>query len=158
MASDETPGWQAWFDGTALPNPGRLGLGAVLLSPAGERRELSRPAGLTGCNNEAELLALIAVLELARELGARRMTLYGDSDFAIRAGRRDALDPVTRLPRLLPLVARLIELLGSFEVAALVWVPRHRNGDADRLARQALGLPHKAAPVPKSRKRRRGRP
>lgn len=151
----EIAGWQAWFDGTALPNPGRLGLGAVLLSPAGVRRELSQPAGRVGCNNEAELLALIAVLELASELGARRIALHGDSDFAIRAGRRQALEPVTRLPRLLPLIARLDELLGRFEVALLSWVPRHRNADADRLARQALGLPHKAAPVPNGRKRRR---
>lgn len=149
--------WHGWFDGAARPNPGRLGLGAVLVSPAGERQELSRSPGAVGCNNEAEMLALIALLELARALGARRICLHGDSDFAISAARRAAGDELTQVPRLLPLIARLHGLLSGFEVVALGWIPRHRNGEADRLARQAIGLPEKIAEVPVARKRRRGR-
>ena len=148
--------WHGWFDGTARPNPGRLGLGAVLVAPGGERQELSRSPGAVGCNNEAEVLALIALLELALALGARRISLHGDSDFAIRAGQGGAGE-LTQVPRLLPLITRLRGLLSGFEAVALVWVPRHRNGEADRLARQAIGLPEKLAPVPVSRKRRRGR-
>lgn len=143
--------WQAWFDGAAFPNPGRLGLGAVLLSPAGERHELSRLAGVSGCNNEAELLAMLGVLELARRAGARHIALRGDSDFAIRAGQAHlAGNPtgITEIPRLMELIHRLNELLGGFESVVLNWIPRHRNGDADRLSRQALGLPHKPAVVP----------
>jgi ribonuclease HI len=148
--------WHGWFDGAARPNPGRLGLGAVLVSPAGERQELSRCAGSVGCNNEAEMLALIALLELAQARGARRIKLHGDSDFAIRAGRRGAGAELTQVPRLVPLITRLQDLLSGFEAVALVWIPRHRNGAADRLARQAIGLPEKIAEVPVARKRRRG--
>lgn len=153
--------WQAWFDGAAFPNPGRLGLGAVLLSPAGERHELSTLAGVSGCNNEAELLAMLAVLALASQLGAREIRLHGDNDLAIRAGQADRRKPppaLTGVPRLLPLLAKLRDALDQFERVSLVWVPRHRNGDADRLSRQALGLPHKPPVVP-GRKlvKRRGR-
>lgn len=153
--------WQAWFDGASCPNPGRIGLGGVLLSPAGERHELSKLAGVSGCNNEAELLAMLAVLELALNAGARHIELRGDSDFAIRAGQaRWAADSpgITEIPRLVALIRRLVELLGRFDSAVLGWIPRHRNGDADRLSRQALGLPHKPAPVPGRKEgTRRGR-
>ena len=47
--------WQAWFDGSSHPNPGRLGIGGVLRSPAGETLEISRMAG-HGDSNEAEFL------------------------------------------------------------------------------------------------------
>lgn len=150
--------WQGWFDGAAFPNPGRIGLGAVLLSPAGERHELSTLAGASGCNNEAELLALLALLALATELGAKELRLHGDSDFAIRAGQAGQAGQggerraLTEVPRLLPLLARLDDALERFEGVSLVWVPRHRNGEADRLSRLALGLPHKVAVVPGRKK------
>lgn len=144
--------WQGWFDGAAFPNPGRIGLGAVLFSPAGERHELSTLAAASGCNNEAELLALLAVLDLATKLGAQAIRLHGDSDFVIRAGQRDRARAITAVPRLVPLLARLNAALEGFKVVSLVWVPRHRNGEADRLSRQALGLPHKPAAVPGRKK------
>ena len=153
-------GWQGWFDGAAFPNPGRIGLGAVLFSPAGERHELSMLAGRSGCNNEAELLALLAVLDLATKFGAKEIRLHGDSDFVIRAGQagqRAGRQAVTAVPRLVPLLARLNAALQTFDAATLVWVPRHRNGEADRLSRQAPGLPHKVAPVPGTKQRSRRR-
>lgn len=63
--------WRIWFDGAAHPNPGRIGLGAVLLGPAGQRVDFCGLAPDHGCNNEAELLAVAKALELARDAGAR---------------------------------------------------------------------------------------
>ncbi|UUZ54802.1 hypothetical protein LP419_01815 [Massilia sp. H-1] len=34
--------WRAWFDGSAHPNPGRCGIGGLLLGPDGERVEITR--------------------------------------------------------------------------------------------------------------------
>lgn len=122
----------------------------LLQSPAGERREHSATVPGHGCNNEAELHALCLALELARAADARRVSLRGDSDVAVRyvtgAGR-------TSVARLLPLIMRAREGLAGFDAASLVWVPRHRNADADRLARQALGLPPAAVRVPGGRRR-----
>jgi ribonuclease HI len=60
-----------------------------------------------------------------------------------------------------PPIARLAALfeqaraeLASFERVDLKWIPRHRNGEADALARQSLGLPLKQSAQPSKRKRR----
>ena len=54
--------WEAWVDGTALPNPGRIGIGLLLVAPDGTQQALSRAPGRSGCNNKAELRAtLLAV-------------------------------------------------------------------------------------------------
>ncbi|MDD3352918.1 ribonuclease HI family protein [Zoogloea sp.] len=149
-AEQPPPPWQIWFDGCAHPNPGRLGLGVVLIGPAGERLESSTLGG-SGCNNEAEMLALARALEMARTAGARQLHIRGDSDFAVRHVRGEH---ITRLPHLKTLIARVQDSLAAFEHARLEWIPRHRNPDADRLSRAALGLPHKPAPRPVARRRR----
>ena len=56
--------WRSFFDGATVPNPGRRGIGGLLLGPAGQRVEIARDLG-HGTNNEAEYDALIAVLEAA---------------------------------------------------------------------------------------------
>lgn len=107
---------------------------------------------------------MITVLERARRAGATGLRVCGDSDFAIRAGvlcrQGGALEALTRIPRLLNLLAQLQVAVSQWSSLELVWVPRHRNRDADRLSRQALGLPDKPAPVPgkgSERRKKRGR-
>ncbi len=146
--------WQLWFDGSAQPNPGRLGLGAVLVGPLGQRQDYSAQAPGHGCNNEAELLALGKALELARQAGARHLVLRGDSDFAVRHLRGEA---VTQVGRLKTLIVAIRAQLDGFASARLEWVPRHRNPDADRLSRAALGLPDKPAGPPGAKKKKRHR-
>jgi ribonuclease HI len=137
--------WQAWFDGSALPNPGRMGIGFVLRAPDGACHERSFAAHEPGCNNEAELHALCALLEFAQAQGVRRLQVYGDSDVAVRyATGIDA----TEVARLHLLVMRTQALLDGFEHVGLNWVPRHRNGTADELSRKALGLAPKPAAWP----------
>ena len=143
--------WQAWFDGSALPNPGKIGIGVMLLSPGGVRSEKSEPTGCSGCNNEAELHALGAALEMAGQAGARRLVLRGDSDVALRYVRGSES---TQIARLQLLIADARESMGCFEDVQLIWIPRHRNVEADRLSRQALGLPQVPARVAKVRRRR----
>ncbi|MBS1156644.1 MAG: ribonuclease [Proteobacteria bacterium] len=145
------PVWLAAFDGSALPNPGRIGLGAVLCAPDGRRFEISEPARQNGCNNEAELLALCTLLELANELGAERLCIRSDSDVAVRYVLGQAS---TQVVQLLPLIARAQQLARGFARFELRWVPQHRNREADALARKALGLP--ARPSEGTRKRRKG--
>ena len=68
--------WVVHCDGSAAPNPGRMGLGAVLVAPDGTRHTLSRATHTTGCNNEAELRALMAALRELPSRGATRLTVY----------------------------------------------------------------------------------
>lgn len=150
--SHDSAEWQIWFDGSAYPNPGRLGLGAVLRGPEGQYIELSSTAHGPGCNNEAELLALEQAVRVALEAGARQLVAHGDSDFVVRHLNGDAH---TDIARLRAIIERLRARLSDFVAVRLKWVPRHRNPDADRLSRAALGLPDKPAPRPISRRRRR---
>jgi ribonuclease HI len=143
--------WQLWFDGCALPNPGRLGLGALIIAPDGRRIELSQPGSRHGCSNEAELEALNLALNLAYAEGARRVLVTGDSDFVVRHLKGEQQTSVDALRTRLQ---DIDDVLARFDAVELKWVPRHRNRDADRLSRAALGLPDKPAPVPGRGRRR----
>lgn len=128
------PAWRAWFDGSAHPNPGRCGIGAVLEGPGGLRVQLSRPAGY-GNSSEAEYLALIAVLEAAVEHGADTLVVHGDSQVVIDDVNApdSASAPVLRAYR-----NRARSLLGRLPGAALRWIPRHKNAQADALSQRAV--------------------
>jgi ribonuclease HI len=122
----------------------------LLVSPDGRREEKSVLLNCTGCNNEAELHALSLALDMASAHGARRLLLRGDSDVAMRYVRGP---DSTGIVRLLVLVAGARERVRRFDEVQLLWIPRHRNREADRLSRQALGLPPSPAPVLRSRRR-----
>jgi ribonuclease HI len=128
-----------------------MGLGIVLLAPDGTRTEHSSIAAGTGCNNEAELRALRAALDLAFTAGARALLLRGDSDVALRYVRGPDR---TGIARLQVLIESARERLRRFDDVQLLWVPRHRNREADRLSRQALGLPESLPSKGRGRRRR----
>lgn len=151
-APDASPCWQVWFDGGALPNPGKMAVGVILISPVGLRSDKAMLTGGCGCNNEAELHALCMALETASAAGARRLVVRGDSDVALCYVRGP---DSTQITRLLVLVARAREWMRCFDEVQLIWVPRHRNIAADRLARAALGLLEMPARSAKGRRRRR---
>ena len=144
--------WQGWFDGSARPNPGDIGIGAVLLAPDAHRFEKSERLSGNGCNNEAELQALCALLEMAFAAGARHLQVRGDSDVTIRyvnGPEATAIEP------LLTLVLRARQLMAHFDDVQLTWIPQQRNAEADRLSRQALGLPDRSHIVRKPKRSRR---
>jgi len=127
--------WLAWFDGSAQPNPGRIGIGGLLRSPDGHTLEISSAAG-HGDNNQAEYLALIAVLEAAVRFQPERLVVYGDSQLVINAvttagsvGRHDLQSYCER--------AKL--LVSQLKAVSLAWIPREKNTAADALSQQASG-------------------
>ena len=128
--------WHGWFDGSALPNPGPLGIGGVLRAPDGNVWHISRAAG-TGDGNAAEYLALIALLELAVALQVAHLIVQGDSQVVIQ----DISGQVpVRTPALAPSRARAMQLMRQLGSVELVWIPRARNTDADALARRGLAV------------------
>ena len=141
-AADAADGWTVHTDGTAWPNPGRMGLGAVLVAPDGRRLTLSIAAPQSGCNNEAELRAVMAALALARAEGAEVVRLHCDNSIVVAELAGTAPRPMARLHGLFD-EARV--LAASFRRLELVWIPRHRNAEADVLARAAVGLAPKLA-------------
>ena len=135
---NETPHhWVVYCDGSALPNPGRMGIGAVLTEPDGTRHTLSQAMPERGCNNEAELLALMVALHELKVRGARNLMAYSDNSILIEQLSSANAKPVTRLAALFD---QARALLATFDHTILKWIPRHRNSEADELARAALGL------------------
>jgi len=150
-STDTEACWQAWCDGTARPNPGQIGLGAILKSPDGSTHHLSQRHATSGCNNEAEARALLATLDLALTLGAQQLHVRCDSDVVVRLVQ-DAHS--TEAARLAPLFAQLRAHLAKFQTVEVTWLPQHRNLEADQLARAALDLPPRAPPKPRRKQRR----
>lgn len=131
--------WTVHIDGSAFPNPGRMTLGAVLVSPAGEQFSLSQDTRSTGCNNEAEALALLAALDLLAQHYAQRVCIYSDSSILVEQLTAASPKPVVRLSGLYQLAR---EAMAGLDAAQVRWIPRHRNTQADALARAALPTAH----------------
>lgn len=129
--------WQIHCDGSAMPNPGRMGLGAVIVAPDGTRHPLSQATSERGCNNEAELRALMAALREARALGALAVHARSDNSIVVAQLGASGTPPIARLASLFDEARALLQ---TFEAVTLTWIPRHRNGEADALARAALGF------------------
>jgi ribonuclease HI len=128
--------WHAWFDGSAHPNPGKIGIGGLLESPNGEVVEISAVAG-HGDSCKAEYLALIAVLEaaLSRQPAPEKLVIHGDSQVVIEDVLRDA----TRgAPSLSSYATHARELIAQLADVRLQWIPRHRNTIADALSQSAI--------------------
>ena len=148
-----SPSWQLWVDGTALPNPGRISLGLVLTAPDGNSEQREQLLDRRGCNNEAELRALLAGLAWTREAGIRSLTIFSDSDFVVRHVRGEQRTQITHLAAL---IAEAQSALTHIPAHQLNWIPRHKNSQADALARSAQGLSPKLS-APKHQRSQRGR-
>jgi ribonuclease HI len=133
MTTEET--WVTYSDGASRGNPGRASYGALVIDPKGEVvHEASEPLGVT-TNNIAEYRGLIAALEAALALGAKRVEARMDSELLVRQviGRYRVKNP-----GLIPLHNRVLNLRGQFSEVVFKHVPRDQNKEADALANQAL--------------------
>jgi ribonuclease HI len=127
--------WITYSDGASRGNPGPASIGAVVIDPRGRvRHEVSERLGAT-TNNVAEYRGLIAALEAALALGARRVEARLDSELLVRQaiGRYRVKNP-----GLVPLHNRVLDLRGRFDEVVFRHVPRTQNKRADALANQAL--------------------
>ena len=136
MTQARTDGvWVVYSDGAARGNPGPASYGAVVIDPQGNTlAELSQALGFT-TNNIAEYNGLLAGLEAALELGARRVEVRMDSELIVRQaiGRYRVKNE-----GLIPLFRRLQELRARFDHVVFAHVPRALNKRADALANRAL--------------------
>lgn len=126
--------WLAWFDGSAHPNPGKIGIGGLLTGPEGQTIEICRCAGF-GNSSVAEYRALTAVLEAGVRLQPAQLVVYGDSLVVIDDIKHHAGARSLRGER-----ERALALMAQMTDVTLRWIPRHRNAAADRLSQQAVAL------------------
>lgn len=125
--------WNAWFDGSAHPNPGPCSIGVLLQAPHGARWQRSQHVG-HGSSSDAEYQALIAVLKLALEHKAEALVVRGDSRVIIDDVLAEAAQSSALLSHWRQQAQALLQQLPQCE---LLWIPRARNAQADQLAAQA---------------------
>ena len=124
-----------WTDGGARGNPGPAGLGVVVTTPGGKvLAQLAEGIGWA-TNNVAEYRGVVAGLEQALALGARRVRVRADSLLVVN--QQNGLWKV-RNPALRELWAETRRLAGQFERVIWEHVPRERNRRADALANRAM--------------------
>jgi ribonuclease HI len=122
-------------DGASRGNPGPAGIGVEITDDDGVVvAEIARGIGET-TNNVAEYTAVIEGLALAKELGARSVTLRSDSQLLINqlTGRYRV-----KAPHLQPLYRRARSTAAGFEGISFEHVPREENIEADRLANEGV--------------------
>ncbi len=123
-------------DGGSRGNPGPAGFGAVVFDPASGEVLAERNEGIgTETNNVAEYRGLIAGLEAARELGARRVAVRMDSKLVVEQMKGTWQ---VKHPALRELARTARDLRVAFDDVTFEWIPRERNKHADRLANEAM--------------------
>ncbi|UUZ49229.1 reverse transcriptase-like protein [Massilia sp. B-10] len=125
--------WRAWFDGSAHPNPGRCGIGGLLLGPDGERVEITRRAS-HGNSSEAEIPGIDCGTGGGSKHAARDLTVYGDSRVVLDDMHAAESAAAPSLAALRGAARAWLPQLGS---VVLRWIPRHKNSAADALSQQA---------------------
>ena len=123
------------FDGGSRGNPGPAGIGVVLRAADGTPLvTLGRYIG-RATNNVAEYRALITAIEKARELGARRVRILGDSELIVKQMRGEYR---VKNPDLRVLYDEASGLLREFDSATIEHNYRESNALADKLANLAM--------------------
>lgn len=130
-AMSDTPFlWTAHIDGSAKPNPGKMHIGGLVHRPDGSVWTFSEPVAHAGCNNEAETLAAIHVLQWLHQQAAGHVLIYTDNSILAQQLSQANAKPIVRLA---PLYAQARALLSHFAFVRIQWVPRHKNAAADAL-------------------------
>lgn len=124
-----------YTDGGARGNPGPAGAGAGILSLKGDTLlELKRYLG-TETNNVAEYTAILMGLQGAQELGAAEVSVFMDSELAVRQ-----LNGVYRVRNatLMKYYLEIKDLVRTFDRVTFTHVRREKNKHADRLVNEAI--------------------
>ena len=123
------------FDGGSRGNPGPAGIGVVVVAADGTPLvTLGRFIG-RATNNVAEYRALITAMQKAKELGATKIIIRGDSELIIKQMRGEYR---VKHPDMKVLYNEAIVLLKQFESAKIEHNLRHKNELADKLANLAM--------------------
>lgn len=125
---------KGYFDGASRGNPGDAGAGALLVDDAGNVIwETAQYLG-TKTNNEAEYNAAILLLTAAKERGAQKLDVFGDSKLVVSQLSKQWKINYPHLREL----AKKAWAAGDGMQVSYSWVPREKNKRADELSNEAI--------------------
>jgi phosphoribosylglycinamide formyltransferase-1 len=127
----------AYTDGGSRGNPGPAAAGFILAEPNGTPIQ-SRALFLgETTNNVAEYTAIIKALEAARQIGAKKLTIFSDSELIVKQVNGEYK---VKSEQIRPLFRQTVDLISEFEECKVKHVTRDKNQQADELVNQALNL------------------
>ncbi|KAL5547324.1 hypothetical protein UlMin_007011 [Ulmus minor] len=128
--------WTLTVDGSS--NVNGAGIGLVLTSPEGDLIQQAIRCGFKATNNEAEYEALIAGLNLAKDMGIKKLSIRSDSQLVVNQllGSYQARD--LKMASYLEHVKILQPAFDEFDISQ---IPRVDNSHADALANLGSSIP-----------------
>jgi ribonuclease HI len=129
-------------DGGARGNPGPAAFAVVLQRPGEPDIEIKGFLGKT-TNNVAEYTALVRALELAKNVGGRRLLIHSDSELMVQQ-----MNGAYKVKNegLLPLYRQARDLVKEFDQVTIRHVRREQNKRADALCNEAMDNPGDISP------------
>lgn len=127
----------AHTDGASRGNPGPAAAGFILTSPNGTLLQAKAFFIGPNTNNVAEYTGVVKALEAAIKIGAKRLSLFSDSQLLVRQINGEYK---VKSEQIRPLFQQAVELLGRFEGWKVQHIPREQNKEADKLVNKALDL------------------
>ncbi|KAL5574290.1 hypothetical protein UlMin_023887 [Ulmus minor] len=128
--------WTLTVDGSS--NVNGAGIGLVLTSPEGDLIQQAIRCGFKATNNEAEYEALIAGLNLAKDMGIKKLSIHSDSQLVVNQllGSYQARDL-----KMASYLEHIKILQPAFEEFDISQIPRVDNSHADALANLGSSIP-----------------
>jgi hypothetical protein len=108
----------------------------VVVSPSGMYIDLSIRLEFACTNNQVQYESLLHGLEFLRDLGARDVDVFGDSNLIVQQIKGDSqcLDVMLNSYQ-----DRCLDIIKLFDTFSIKHIPREENSRANRLAQQASG-------------------
>jgi phosphoribosylglycinamide formyltransferase-1 len=127
----------AHIDGASRGNPGPAAAGFTLADPAGTQIKANAYFLGRATNNVAEYSSLVKALDAAKQLGARELIVFSDSELLVKQinGQYKVKSEQIR-----PLFRQAVRLLGEFKNWKVRHITRDKNKQADKLVNQCLNL------------------
>ncbi|GAG26253.1 unnamed protein product, partial [marine sediment metagenome] len=124
-------------DGGSRGNPGPAAAGFVLTDSVGSKLDAKGFYLGPATNNVAEYTGIVKALQAALQLGAKRLTVFSDSELLVKQLNGEYK---VKSDQIRPLFKKTVELLNEFEGWKLQHITRDKNKEADKLANRALNL------------------
>jgi ribonuclease HI len=122
--------WKMFFDGASSKEG--VGVGVLFVSPTQETIYFSYKLEFETTNNVAEYEALILGLRDAKDMGIKKLSVFGDAELIVHQTKNIFQ---TKHPRLRSYRNELWDLVGNFfSQHAISFIPREENFVADSLA------------------------
>lgn len=135
------PIYEAWFDGSSKYHLNLSGIGGFIQVDNEVIYEYSEPITFTEDIYELEYRALIGIVNVLHDIGAKNVIIRGDARYVInkvtgRGNKKFRLENESLLKELHFTVQKLLQ---EFKYHSVIWIPRELNERAHELCNLSTG-------------------